>query len=85
MPAEQTTQSGRRGVQSIDRAVALAESAVNKPLRNDVEKCESANGIAGVLGVAAANATKSTAGSRIMVGTPGRRIGRGRATSCPYP
>lgn len=35
-------------------AVALAESVTNQPLRQDVAKCESNSGIAGVLGVAAA-------------------------------
>ncbi|WP_235717405.1 DNA primase family protein [Mycolicibacterium goodii] len=35
-------------------AKALAESVTNQPLRQDVAKCESNNGIAGVLGVAAA-------------------------------
>lgn len=35
-------------------AVALAESVTNQPLRQDVAKCESNNGITGVLGVASA-------------------------------
>jgi putative DNA primase/helicase len=35
-------------------ALALAESVTNQPLRKDVAKCESNNGIAGVLGIAAA-------------------------------
>ncbi|MBO0677192.1 hypothetical protein JRC04_06920 [Mycolicibacterium sp. S2-37] len=35
-------------------SVALADSLTNKPLRQDVAKCESNNGIAGVLGVASA-------------------------------
>jgi putative DNA primase/helicase len=35
-------------------STALAESLTNKPLRQDVAKCESNNGITGVLGIAAA-------------------------------
>lgn len=43
----------KRAVLEVFR-VALAESVTNQPLRQDVAKCESNNGIAGVLGVAAA-------------------------------
>lgn len=45
--------AAKRAVLDVFR-VALAESVTNLPLRKDVAKCESANGIAGVLGVAAA-------------------------------
>ncbi len=45
--------AAKRAVLDVFRE-ALAESVVNQPLRQDVVKCESNNGITGVLGIAAA-------------------------------